>query len=413
MKKMLIVLVTAIFGGSPLFADRNPEIDALIKNFMDEWDIPGASYAIAQKGTMVYNNALGYADRTQGLEARPDDVYRIASVSKPVTSIAIMNLVEKGKLSLSDRVFGFNALLQDPYYLNVIADPRIYAITVQNLLEHTAGWNRSLPTDGYSHSDAPFFPLHVTMMEGAVNPVGDSTLIRFSLRRGLQFSPGTAHAYSNLGYLILGKVIEQVAGVSYGQFVDSCILQPLAISDMKLGKNLSKDKFEKEVIYHSTKRNRSVYGTGEIVPEPYGGFNLEAMNAHGGWVTSAPSLIKLLSAANGYESTAAILSPESVRQMATPSAVNARYGLGWSVARNGSVFHTGSLEGSASFVCYTPDGYAWAFLLNSRSNSTPEFWRAFDKLPWKCVEILKRSQKEEPLDMFSDLDNPGTKQTIW
>ena len=165
---------------------------------------------------------------------------------------------------------------------------------------------------------------------------------------------------------------------------------------MKLGKNLQANKFDNEVTYYSTQMNRSVYGTGELVPDPYGGFNLEAMNAHGGWVTSASSLVKMITSLKGFGDSPAILTQKSVQLMGKPSSVNSKYALGWSIGRSGSLYHTGSLEGTASFVCNTPDGYTWAFLLNSRSNSSPEFWRAFDRLPWKCLEIIKRTEQELP-----------------
>jgi len=341
-------------------------------------------------------------------------VYRIASVSKPVTSIAIMNLVEKGKLNLTDTVFGYGKLLGDCYYLDVISDQRIYNITVRNLMEHSAGWNRSQPMDGFDHNDAPFFPMHVTEVEDAPNPVGDTTLIRFSLRRGLQYDPGTAYAYSNVGFLILGKIIESVTGVSYEQFVDSCILKPLAITDFHLGKNLESEKLPGEVVYHSKQHEQSVYGTGEMVLSPYGGFNLEAMNAHGGWVTSAPSLVKILTSLKGFGDSPSILTQESVELMGKPSTVNSRYGLGWAIGRSGSLYHTGSLEGTAAFVCNTPDGFTWAFLLNSRSNSSAEFWKAFDRLPWKCLEIIKRENTSPQLqETIPVIELPASVATIY
>src|SRR5690606_15242725 len=148
-------------------------------------------------------------------------LYRIASVSKPITGIAIMKLVENNQLSLSDTVFGSNRIITDPYYLNAITDSRIYNITDKQLLEHTAGWDRNIPCDGKTHCDPIGFPLHVTATLGEPNPVGDSALIKFLITKGLNYTPGATYAYSNIGYLVLGKIIEKKTGMKYEEYVKS------------------------------------------------------------------------------------------------------------------------------------------------------------------------------------------------
>jgi CubicO group peptidase (beta-lactamase class C family) len=359
--------------------------------FMDQWNIPGGSVAIAKHGRLIYSRGFGFADRSRSIPCGPDNLFRIASVSKPVTSIAIMKLQEEGKLSLTDTVFGEGRLLDDPYYLSVIRDQRIYDITVQQLLEHTAGWDRNKKTDGYSHSDPAFFPLHVTNTEDEPNPVGDSTLVRFSLRKGLHHEPGKKFSYSNVGYLVLGKIIEKVSGMSYETYVTTHVLEPLAIYDMKLGRNLEENRQEQEVEYVSNWTTRSVYGDGKIVPGQYGGFNLEAMNAHGGWIATATDLTRLLHGIDGVNNPADVISPASIAEMTTASSANANYAKGWQVNSKNNLWHTGSLDGTASFVGRTADGYTWAFLFNARADNSAQFWRELDKLPWNCIEALDNS----------------------
>lgn len=378
-----------------IFAVSNPEITSVIRSFIEKWKIPGASAVIAKDGKTVYQNALGFTDSQRGVLANPESQFRIASVSKPITSIALMKLIEQGKISLQDTVFGKGRILSRPYYLSVIKDSRIYNITVQQLLEHSAGWDRTVPSDGYTHSDPAFFPLFVTECEGEANPVGDSTLIRFALRKGFQFNPGKSYAYSNVGYLVLGKVIESVSGKKYEEFVKENILQPLAIKDISLAMNLQQNRAENEVCYYSSANERCVYGTGNSVPAPYGSFNVEAMNAHGGWISSAQSLVKLLLATDGHDSSPDILSRESVLSMTKPSVTNPNYAKGWSVSNTGNWYHTGSMEGTAAFVGSTPNGMVWAFLFNSRSGSSQEFWNELDRLPWKCLDILYKKPTEK------------------
>ncbi|MCE3259869.1 MAG: hypothetical protein K0S12_1510, partial [Bacteroidetes bacterium] len=356
-----------------------------IHEFMKEWNIPGGSVSITKNGKVIYNKGFGFSDINRQQPAKADDLYRIASVSKPITSIAVMKLVEEGKLSLNDTVFGKGKILDDPYYLKVISDSRAYAITVKHLLEHTSGWDRSKPCDGYSHSDPAFFPLHVTEVENEPNPVGDSTLIRFSLRKGLHHTPGTYFSYSNVGYLVLGKVIEKVSGMNYETYLQKKIFSPLAIKDIHLGKNLLKDKYSRETEYACNDVTNSCYGNDVRVPWQYGGFNLEAMNAHGGWIASAGDLTKLLLAVDGFKTSPDILRASSVELMSQPGSVNPAYAAGWAVNGKNNWWHTGSLDGSASFVCRTNNGYTWAFLFNSRADNSSAFWKALDRLPWNCV----------------------------
>jgi CubicO group peptidase (beta-lactamase class C family) len=375
-------------------------VDRKITAFMKAWEIPGSSVSITKGGKTIYTKAFGHSDLAGTKVSKPNDLYRIASVSKPITSIAIMKLVEEGKLSLEDKVFGCDAILDQSYYLDAISDPRIYLITVKQLLEHTSGWDRNVPCDGYSHSDPAFFPLHVTSVLHEANPVGDSTLIKFSLMKGIHHAPGTSYSYSNVGYLVLGKIIEKVSGMNYEKFVQANILEPLNITDMYLGRNLLTDKKVNEVEYISSSTTSSSYGDGVTVPWQYGGFNIEAMNAHGGWIASAADLNKILLAVDGFEGSTEILRPETIQLMSTPGNVNPGYAKGWFVNSANNWWHTGSMDGTASFICRTNTGYTWTFLFNSRSDNSSAFWNAFDRLPWECIktisDVVLNTAKETP-----------------
>jgi CubicO group peptidase (beta-lactamase class C family) len=380
----------------------NSAVDNKIEKFMSDWGIPAAAVAITKDGEMIYNKGFGYSDMAKTKPAEADDLYRIASVSKPITAVAIMKLVEEGKLSLTEKVFGRGKILDQPYYLKVINDKRIYDITINDLLEHTSGWDRNKPCDGFPHSDPAFFPLHVSSTLHEPNPVGDSTLIKFSLMKGIHHAPGTTYSYSNIGYLVLGKVIEKVSKMKYEEYVQQNIFDPLDIHDIRLGKNLLADKQNKEVEYSSSHTTSSAYGNGKMVPWQYGGFNIEAMNAHGGWIASAESLTKLMLAVDGSKTSSDILRNETIKDMNTSASINKNYAKGWSINNSNNRWHTGSMDGTASFVCITNNGYTWAFLLNSRSTSSDAFWRAFDRLPWECVNTLQEiaSNTKAPIEKY-------------
>src|ERR1043166_2370603 len=105
-------------------AETSYPVDQQINDFMLQWHINGAEVAITKDGTTVYDKAFGYSDQAKYVPATTHDLYRIASVSKPITSLGIMKLVEQGKLSLDEKVFG--NILDQNYYTSAITDQRIY-----------------------------------------------------------------------------------------------------------------------------------------------------------------------------------------------------------------------------------------------------------------------------------------------
>jgi CubicO group peptidase (beta-lactamase class C family) len=361
--------------------------DSIISDFMNTWSITGATVAITKDGRLIYNRAFGYADQAQTELMQPYHLQRVASNSKAITSIAIMKLIETSQLKLNDTVFGTGRILDKPYYLSAITDNRVYSITIQELLEHTAGWDRSIGCDGYSSCDPIDFPLHVTSAMGEPNPVGDSTLIKFLLTKTLDHAPGTTYAYSNIGYLVLGKVIEKKTGMKYQDYVSSIIMQPLGLSDMHLGKNLLADKQEREAEYNDPGPSLSCYGDGSMVKVQYGGFNLEAMNAHGGWISTSEDYTRMILAVDRFSTVPDILSAITIHTMTTPSTANPNYAKGWSVNSADNWWHTGSLPGTSTFMCRTAGGYTWAIHFNVRNNASG-FASAFDQLPWACLAAV-------------------------
>jgi CubicO group peptidase (beta-lactamase class C family) len=371
--------------------------DNLINNFLTTYNIPGAVVAIAKDGKIVYNRAFGYSDIAKTIPTQPNNLFRIASVSKPVTGIAIMKLVQEGLLTLNAKVFGTGGILQNHavFSLANITDSRIYDITVQQLLEHSAGWNRDIncnpnPTTPYpyffSGCDPIGFPLRVTMLTGTPNPVTKEALIQFLLEKGLDFTPGTAYSYSNIGYLVLGRIIEKVAGMSYEEYLGKEIFEPLGIFDVHTGKNLLADKQEREMEYVGNGyTNLSVYNTGQYVPWEYGGFSVEAMDAHGGWIATASDMLRLLTAADGFNTKPDILTPASITSMVAPSTTNQYYAKGWQVNQYNNWWHTGALDGTATEIVRTSNGFTWMIMLNKRNINNNNFWSALDNLGWSCL----------------------------
>src|SRR5690606_271118 len=126
------------------------------------------------------------------------------------------------------------------------------------------------------------------------SPAGPAEVIRVMSGLPLDFDPGTKYAYSNYGYCLLGRVIEKLTGQAYDEYVRREILAPLGIQRMRLGKTRSDGRGPDEVKYYDSRTGTSVFAEdlGKPVPQPYGAWYLEAMDAHGGWLASAVDLAR-------------------------------------------------------------------------------------------------------------------------
>ena len=320
--------------------------------FMSRYQVPGLSVAIARHGQFVYRKAFGFADQAAGQPATPENLFRIASVSKPVTSVTIFPLVEKNRLALSDRVFGNGGVLGFDYGDNYSA--RVEKITVEHLLTHTAGgWTNDA-------DDPMFFDPRMSQRE----------VIKWTLREvPLQYEPGQHYAYSNFGYCILGRVVEKVSGQTYEQFVQATVLAKCGVTDMRIGGNTLAQRAPGEVIYY-----------GKEVPNPYE-MNVRRMDSHGGWIATASDLVQLAMHVDGFSYTPSILADSTIQTMTAPCTISPipQYAKGWFVNDVPNWWHSGSLPGTTSIMVRTASGLCWAALANAR---TPDTLAGLDRLMW-------------------------------
>jgi len=332
---------------------------------MKKWAIQGASVAIAREGKLVYARGFGYADTASGTETQPYSKFRIASISKLVTAVAVMKLNEEGKLSLDDKVFGPDGILNDSCYCSP-RDKRAFNITVAHLLSHEGGWSQR-------YGDQMFMPHLIAGTMKCSLPVDTRTIVRFALSKKLHFTPGTGRSYSNLGYSILGLVIEKISGMPYEEYCRTAIFEPLGIYDMVPGKNLCDDKAPFEVTYYEPAGmplRPSVYGTGEMVPVRYGGNDVETLGAAGYWLATAPDLMKLVLAVDGFDYNDDILTARSISFMT--DSHNSYSPVGWKTTyENGTWIRTGSFAGTAAMIKRQPDGLTWIVMLNTSAWNGP------------------------------------------
>lgn len=351
---------------------RLEPLDRLMTDFVSRHQLPGASLAVTRNGRLVYARGFGLADRQSGDPVLPTSRFRIASLSKPVTSVAILQLVEAGRLKLDDPVAEILGLEPE------VDARRSRRVTVRQCLQHTGGWDRS---DSF---DPMFQSIRISRVLGTKAPAGPAEVIRFMQKWPLDFDPGTRYAYSNYGYCLLGRVIEKISGQSYERYVQARVLKPMGVTRMRIGRTRIEGRAKGEVRYHvdGEKVGLSVFeeDLGKRVSRAYGAWNLEAMDSHGAWIASAVDMVRFASALES-PGRKPFLKMESLDEMFEPPAApvsrksdgsveDVFYGLGFSVRRLGdgrmNQWHTGSLPGTSTLLVRRHDGMAWAVMFNSR-----------------------------------------------
>jgi CubicO group peptidase (beta-lactamase class C family) len=194
--------------------------------------------------------------------------------------------------------------------------------------------------------------------------------------------PGTHWAYSNFGYCILGRVIEQITNEPYDAYVRTNILGPCGISTMQIARNKESDRANNEVVYF-----------GQYGEDPYK-LNVTRMDSHGGWIASSTELVQFLNHVAGAPGIPALLKPETVHTMTTPAPAyppgDARYARGWMVRNNGAGnwWHSGSLPGTTAIMVRTPTGFCWAGLCNTGTQPSNQIDSALDQLLWNMVHTV-------------------------
>jgi len=219
--QFLITLFLLIFGiNSALFAQSSnermksieatfPVIDELFRNYAKQNHFPGLVYGLVVDGNLVHTGSIGYSNLPEQILADNNTAFRIASMTKSFTAMAILKLRDEGKLKLDDPVYLYIPEMKDQKYLTRDAAP----VTIRHLLTHGAGF----PED---------------------NPWGDRQLGRTDkelielIKKGISFSndPGMKYEYSNLGFTMLGHIIQKVSGQSYQNYITKNILEPLGMT---------------------------------------------------------------------------------------------------------------------------------------------------------------------------------------
>jgi len=358
--------------------------DNTMRDFMQARNISGGSLAVTRNSKLVLARGYTYSDDIEDIIVEPTSLFRIASLSKPITATVIIQLAQDGQLDLSAKLTDLLTLTPPS---GQTPDPRLTDITVLNLLQHLAGWDR------YYAFDPMFFDLFISSALGVSLPIDKMDIATFMTGQPLQHNPGTTFAYSNYGYCLLGQIIEAITGQPYQGYVNQNVFSPLNVTRTVLGRTLPAYRLPDEVKYHTQYSGATVFDdSGDFVPWSYGGWNLENMDSHGGWLASAVDLARFHSAF-GEPTTCPILDSTSIEVMfGLPENIDPDdytpgdwyYGCGWYVRDWGNgvrnTWHAGSLDGTYTIMVSRWDGLTWSVLFNQRDDSSGLSYDVIDNL---------------------------------
>jgi len=381
-----LLLCTVVTGcsnltGARVWCETGPAVpelsafDQTMQDFMVSRKVSAGALAITHNSRLVFARGYSWAE-ADSQATQPISLLRIASLSKPVTSAAVLKLVEDGKLRLDEKVVN---ILPFGCPEGRHPDPNLKEVTILHLLQHLGGWDRNESFDPMFHDKTISEVLDVSL------PISHADIITFMNGQPLQHKPGTKYAYSNYGYCLLGRVVEQRTGMAYDDYVKKKVLSPLGITGMKLGCSKLEERIPGEVTYES--KRGGAYGT----------FNLQNMDSHGGWLAAAPELVRFAAAFDEPQDCPVISAKSIATMFSLPETIapdnykrgERYYACGWNVRDFGSgrrnTWHTGSLPGCYTFVARWSNGVNCVVLFNKRGPGFSEI----DPLLSKAAKSVK------------------------
>jgi N-acyl-D-amino-acid deacylase len=366
-------------------------LDSAVMAMMSRHGIPGASMAVVKNGKLVFARGYGWAVLEARKPVQPNTLFGLASLSKTFTALAVLKLVEQGKLSLESQPFRILDHIKP--LPGATVDPRLYQITIRQLLNHSGGWDRQVSGDPVN------WTTQLKVKLGARAVITTENLIAFTMGHPLDFEPGTACRYCNFGYIVLGEVIERVSRKSYEQFVRDNVLTPLGLGKVRVHPGNGR--------YAANEARRYLTGaTGELP-----GWEQPYLNASGGWAASAVDIARLLAAVDGSRGER-FLGEKMFAEMISPppgikpKADGSYVGLGWDIVNRDDKSFTyakdGSWYGMRGFMKRQPTGVNWVLLFNA-SMDPDVFDRQTATEAVKEVRLaVERMSRYPDLDLFEE-----------
>ncbi len=339
----IVLAILAIFSACSFAQDANDKLPAMrtLAESTFNSNSPGGIVLVAHKDKIIYQAAIG-TEEINGNPLTNDSIFRIASITKQFTAVAILQLAEQGKLNLDDNI---NKHIPE-------FDTRGDLITVKMLLNHTSGIR--------NFTNLPDFNPELEATDVTPNELMD-----FFNNIELGFKPGTRHSYSNSGYALLGIIIERTSNQTYAQYMQENIFKKAGMKTAFAGGD------HNDTTGFTTGHQNSPTG-----PQPVGYISLTWPFSAGCIETTAADLHKWTRALYAGK----LISQESLKLAHTPtilpSGKQINYGFGWDlhqVQNHPSIEHGGGIAGFASFAVYIPSKEIFVTILcNSRTGGIQE-----------------------------------------
>lgn len=316
-----------------LTEEQRAELRELAGTTLTEQRVPGMSIAIARGGRIVFAEGFGSIDLEGQVAATADTRYRIASVSKPVTAVATLQLAAAGRLSLDDPVHECC-----PGYPEKERNP-----TIRHLLAQQSGIRHT--TDEEDTSIVGAFP----SFADAIAPIAGEAL---------EFEPGATTGYTSWGYAILGCVIEAVSGQSYMDYITEHVLGPAGMS----ATTIDRPDFAAPDFSPGYRLRGSRFVPSEVVDTRF-------KTPASGLISSAPDLVRFAVALQKVELLPAEWFARMLEQQQLRDGRDTPFTLGWNMLARpdglAAYYHAGSMEGTTALLFMVPEkDYAMAILAN-------------------------------------------------
>ena len=343
-------------GQLPVSGQPVPELqifDDAMQAFMDYHGIQAGVLGVMKDGRIIYLRGFGWRDKAHTTVLPENAMMRLASVTKPVTAAGIRRLIDWGTFDLHDYVFALGqasppgpGLLVYPAFPEVRED-LIEIITVDHCLRHRGGWNRE-PDDV---PDLTYMEIAIASDMGISSPPGRVNTVRWIMGQGLQFFPGTERHYSNIGYLLLGLILEQESGMDYISFIRRYVLTEsmwFPETEFELGRTFPADRNPREPWYDDDVLAISVFDPWSFPPtwvrRPDGSWDHEARTGQGALIASAVPMLNYL-------------------ETYTANGINIGVPLTGRIHED----HGGSLKGTNVVAQQRTDGINFVLLINKRN----------------------------------------------
>jgi CubicO group peptidase (beta-lactamase class C family) len=346
MRPTFCVVAALALAVAPARAQRTPQEIAARQRFVDSLfagyaapGAPGASVVVVRDGRVVLRRAFGLASIEPRTAATPRSDYRLASLTKQFTAMAVMILVEKHRLSYDDSVARYLPSL--PAYAR--------GVTIRHLLNHTGGL--------WDYED--FVP------DSQTYQVKDRDVLQLIGRAdSLYFPPGSAYRYSNTGYALLALVVEQVSGLPFALFLKRHIFVPAGMRN-----TVAYQEGVSMVPHRAYGHSRDSTGWRRTDQS-----NTSAVLGDGGVYTSVDDMVQWSRALDRHSLVSAETQQLAWTDVTLADGRPSGYGFGWFVARAGgrlTVWHTGETRGFRNAIVKLPDEGLTVVVLTNRNDSPP------------------------------------------